>query len=242
MSIQYDGGANQLDFKDITGAPATRVTFERWGNVGIGITSPSAQLHVYGGTSRPGLIVRGGSIPDHDIATFFNGAGVQQFWFNGAGSAGAKGSWGTFSPYISMHFIPDDHGKDDYEIGDVVSAIDRLAVKTTGAFDQSVVGVICPPEGFISIPTELKQAITEEGKTVDDFTLVPVAYVGDVQVKVNNEGGAIKSGDLIVPSSVPGEAMNGQPETFKQYASVIGKARENFDEASGLIWVSVGVK
>ncbi len=36
--------------------------------------------------------------------------------------------------------------------------------------------------------------------------------------------------------------MKGQPESFEQYASVIGKAREDFENDQGLIWVSVGVK
>lgn len=49
-------------------------------------------------------------------------------------------------------------------------------------------------------------------------------------MEVNNEGGLTKSGDLIVPSSVPGGAMKDQPKSFEQYASVIGKAREDFEK------------
>jgi len=75
-----------------------------------------------------------------------------------------------------------------------------------------------------------------------DFKLLPVAYLGDVKVKVNNEGGTIRSGDLIVPSSVPGVAMKGQPKSFEQYASVIGKAREDFKGTKGMVYVSLGVK
>ncbi|MDP8235996.1 MAG: hypothetical protein P9M08_06410 [Candidatus Erginobacter occultus] len=215
------------------------------GRVGIGTTSPAATLHVSGNTAQPALVLRGGSsgpATPVDLATFYDGGGSQEFWFNGIGSAGAKGSWGTFSPYLAMHFVPDDRSIEEYEVGDLVSAIDTLAVKTSGAFDRTVVGVICPPEGFISIPTELKEEITTTGKRMEDYPLVPVAYLGNVQVKVSGEGGAIQSGDLIVPSSVAGVGMKGEPETFPQYASVIGKARESFSGDEGLIWVSLGVK
>lgn len=215
------------------------------GRVGIGTGTPAAKLHVIGNDAQPGLIVRGGDSDPPlscDIATFLNGAGVEQFYFNGSGYAGAKTGFGTWSPYISMHFVPDDQEIEDYQVGDVVSAIDRRAVKTGGAFDRTVVGVICPPEGFISIPKELREEMTTTGKRMNDYPLVPVAYIGNVQVKVNAEGGGIRSGDLIVPSSSPGVAMKGEPETFLQYASVIGKAREDFAGEEGLIWVSLGVK
>jgi len=221
-----------------------KATIKNDGDVGIGTASPDARLHISGSTSETGLIVRAGdeSGYEENIAEFYDGAGNLRYEFEGAGRAQASIGWVAFSPYISMHFIPEGSKIDDYGIGDVVSAINKMAVKTNGAFDRAVVGVICPSEGFISIPKELKHAITKEGKKVDDFTLVPVAYEGDVQVKVNNEGGTIKSGDLIVPSSVPGVAMKGQPESFEQYASVIGKAREDFEKDQGLVWVSVGVK
>ncbi|MFH1037665.1 MAG: hypothetical protein V1789_03215 [PVC group bacterium] len=60
MSIYYNGSANKLYLYDET-QDAYRVTFQRTGNVGIGTTSPGAKLHVYGDTSQPGLVVRGGS-------------------------------------------------------------------------------------------------------------------------------------------------------------------------------------
>ncbi len=244
MSMLYHGQVNRLYFLDST-TGSIRFTFTRSGNLGIGTLEPAASLHVLGSTARPGLIVRGGSASSplsYDLATFLNGDGVEQFWFNGAGRAGARTAWDAFSPYISMHFIPEGAKKSDYEVGDLVAAVEKLAVKTSVAYDPAAVGVICPPEGFISIPTELKTAIAEEGKTVEDFALVPVAYTGDVRVKVNSEGGPIGSGDLIVPSSVPGVGMKGTPESFGQYASAIGKARESFALEQGLIWVSVGVK
>ncbi len=244
MSLYYNGYNNELYIKDAT-VNEERFTFTRSGDFGIGTDNPTATLYVSGDTTKPGLIVRGGdsTVPlECDLATFLNGAGAQQFWFSGAGDAGAKGSWGTFSPYIAMHFVPEGQDPKAYAVGEVVSAVNRRAVKTRGAYDRAAVGVVCPPEGFISIPTELKREITEGGKSMKDFPLVPVAYLGNVKVKVNDEGGPIASGDPIVPSSAPGVGMRGDPQSFAEAASVIGKAREDFAGASGLIEVSVGVK
>ncbi len=214
------------------------------GNVGIGTSNPQAKLHVHSTALSPALIIRGGSNtpPNQWLARFYDAAGTEQFRFAGSGWGFASGNWGTFSPYVSMHFIPEERGIAEYEVGDLISALEGRAVKTSGAFDRTVVGVICPPEGFISIPVELRDEIMGDEKPIEDYPLVPVAYLGNVQVKVNSEGGEIKSGDLIVPSSTPGVGMRGEPETFPQYAAVIGKAREGFTGSEGLIRVSLGVK
>jgi hypothetical protein len=244
MSLYYHGNNNELYIKDET-SNEKRFTFTRSGDFGIGTENPLASLHINGDTSQPGLYVKGDGdrgAGNYCIAAFYDGDGLLQFEFTDGGAGLARYAWNTFSPYISMHFVPEGQDKGSYEIGDIVCAINKKAVKSRGAFDRAVVGVICPPEGFISIPSELKKAIADEGKKMSDFPLVPVAYLGNVKVKVNGEGGAIASGDLIVPSSVPGVAMKGEPQSFAEAASVIGKAREDFAGTFGLIDVSVGVK
>ncbi|HEV8273159.1 MAG TPA: hypothetical protein VGQ04_17720, partial [Chitinophagaceae bacterium] len=56
------------------------------------------------------------------------------------------------------------------------------------------------------------------------------------------EGGAIKRGDLIVTSSMPGVAMKADPDKVK-IGQVIGKALQDYNEKSiGKINVLVSVK
>lgn len=244
MSLFYHGNNNELYIRDET-ADVERFTFTRSGDLGIGTENPLASLHINGDTSQPALFIKGDGdrgAGNYCIAAFYDGDGLLQFEFTDGGAGLARYAWNTFSPYISMHFVPDGLDKGSYEIGVVICAIDKKAVKSRGAFDRAVVGVVCPPEGFISIPSELKMAIADEGKMMADFPLVPVAYLGNVRVKVNGEGGPISSGDSIVPSSVPGVAIKGDPRSFAEAASVIGKAREDFAGTSGLIEISVGVK
>ena len=220
------------------------MSFTGDGKVGIGTDNPTGLLQVSSDTTKVGLKVSGGvaSGSGYSIAEFYDGNGALEFFFHGDGTGYANTSWVAFSPYISMQFIPDEMEQTDYETGDLVAVINGKAVKTRRAFDTAVVGVICPPEGFVSTPHELKHEIMDKGKSRDDFNLVSVAYQGDVMIKINDEGGKISSGDLIVPSSVPGVGMRGKLDTIDQYAAVIGKARQDFDGTEGLIPVAVGVK
>jgi hypothetical protein len=59
---------------------------------------------------------------------------------------------------------------------------------------------------------------------------VPVALAGRVPVKVNNENGAIKIGDYLTISSVPGIATKATKSSY-----VIGRALENFNSKEGKI-------
>ncbi len=252
FSLEAYGSTNKWDFtvggqdKFFIGYnEVSKFTMQTTGSLGLGTTTPSAKLDIYGNKTQPALRIRGEGYREGGnicIASFYDGDGSMQFEFTDTGVGYANNAWLTYSPYISMHLLPEGRAKTDYEVGDLVSAVNARAVKTSGAFDRTVVGVICPPEGFISIPKELKAEMTATGKRMEDYPLVPVAYIGNVQVKVNGEGGSIRSGDLIVPSSVPGVGMKGEPETFPQYASVIGKAREDFSGEEGLVWVSLGVR
>jgi hypothetical protein len=66
-----------------------------------------------------------------------------------------------------------------------------------------------------------------------------LALVGKVPVKVTNEGGSIRRGDMLTVSSTPGSAMktsNPKPGT------IIGKALQNFDGIQGTILVLVNLQ
>ena len=63
-----------------------------------------------------------------------------------------------------------------------------------------------------------------------------LALIGIVPVKVTDEGGAIKSGDLIVSSSVPGYGMRWHPQ-LGGLCGFIGKALQPLECGTGLIRV-----
>ncbi len=84
--------------------------------------------------------------------------------------------------------------------GDVVSldpSLDAGVKKSTSAYDASVMGVISTKPGVVM------------GSSSKDSGGIPVllALSGRVPVKVNQENGPIKAGDLLTPSSTPGVAM-----------------------------------
>lgn len=60
-----------------------------------------------------------------------------------------------------------------------------------------------------------------------------LALVGRVPVKVTNAGGAIRPGDLLVASSVPGHAMRAPVRPVP--GSVIGKSLEAFEDKAGMV-------
>lgn len=60
-----------------------------------------------------------------------------------------------------------------------------------------------------------------------------LALVGRVPVKVSNEGGAIRPGDLLVSSSTPGHAMKAPAAPAP--GTIVGKALEPFDAATGTV-------
>ena len=67
---------------------------------------------------------------------------------------------------------------------------------------------------------------------------VPLAVVGIVPCKVTAENGAIRVGDLLVTSSMPGYAMKGTDRS-KMLGAVVGKALEPLREGKGVIQVLV---
>jgi len=69
-----------------------------------------------------------------------------------------------------------------------------------------------------------------------------MGVIGVIPTKVCLEGGAIRRGDLIVTSSIPGVAMKGDPEKVK-IGQVMGKALQDYNAKEvGKINVLVSVK
>jgi hypothetical protein len=84
--------------------------------------------------------------------------------------------------------------------------------------------------------------LTEDNIDSDLKNKVPMGVLGVIPTKVCLQGGAIKRGDLIVTSSLPGVAMKADPDKVK-VGQVIGKALQDFDQNTvGKINVLVSIK
>lgn len=112
-------------------------------------------------------------------------------------------------------------------MGDVVSLDSALRAgvkKTSGRYDSAVLGVV-----------STAPALTIGGITGEGVSAVPVALSGRVPVKVSAENGAIKAGDYLTASSIPGVAMRAT-----KAGAVIGNAMSDFNgEGVGVVLVFV---
>jgi len=100
------------------------------------------------------------------------------------------------------------------EPGDVVILSSNMTVtKSCKPYDTKVAGVVSTDPAYI-------MAIQRDG--------IPLALAGIVPVKVTNENGIIKVGDLLTTSSTPGHAMKCN-DLEKCIGAVIGKAMEDMD-------------
>ncbi|MBI5064914.1 hypothetical protein HZA97_01640 [Candidatus Woesearchaeota archaeon] len=121
------------------------------------------------------------------------------------------------------------------EQGSLVSIDDSkedLFVKTTRkSYDTSVIGIVSTSPAIVIEGGAIKLM----GGIYAHNPLKPaIAMAGRVPVKVTNENGPIKPGDLLVPSSTPGYAMR-CPGRLECIGSVVGKALRPFKEKEGKV-------
>ncbi len=87
------------------------------------------------------------------------------------------------------------------------------------AYDENVIGVISGA-GSLEIGTSL-------GSRKDGSTDLPIAVAGQIYVRVCDEGGKVRPGDLLVSSSIPGVAMKASNDK-KLIGNVVGKAMGSY--------------
>src|SRR5262249_6753836 len=116
-----------------------------------------------------------------------------------------------------------------YEAGDVV-VIEEGGNRQVGLarepYSTLVAGRYWTKPGILATPY-----------TMNDPRLpkeIPLALVGIVPCKVTAENGAIKRGDLLVTSPVPGHAMKGT-DRGRMLGAVVGKALEPLASGTGVI-------
>jgi hypothetical protein len=129
--------------------------------------------------------------------------------------------------------------RSSYEPGDVLAiGPDGKLVKATSPYDTALAGVYSTQPAFLGDP------LGTEGEELRNDNRVPVALTGIVPVKVSDENGAIRPGDLLTTSSTPGHAMKAEPVMVQGVAiyptgAILGKALEPLDAGSGTIQVLI---
>ncbi|MEL6988256.1 MAG: hypothetical protein AAGK97_10540, partial [Bacteroidota bacterium] len=99
------------------------------------------------------------------------------------------------------------------------------------AYDQKVAGVISGANGI-----ETGLIMGQEGSIADGEW--PIALTGRVYVKANADNGAIKAGDLLTSSSLPGHVMKAS-DSEKRTGAIVGKALTPLEEGQDYILILV---
>jgi hypothetical protein len=189
------------------------------GRVGIGTSSPVRLLDVRGDAQFTGAVQVAGA------ATLAGGASV-------TGNLSATGNI-TATGSIAAKYQDVAEWVDAVEplpAGTVVAAdpasINKVR-RSQRAYDSAVLGVVSTQPGLL-----LGEAA--EGR-------VAVAQSGRVLVKVDASTGAIKPGDLLVASAIPGYAMLSRPAKNGMHrpGTIIGKALQGLATGRGEILVLI---
>ena len=120
-----------------------------------------------------------------------------------------------------------------YEAGDLLvidAAGERKLALSQEAYSTLVAGIYSTKPGMLGSTRKADDAPAKDE--------VPLAVVGIVPCKVSAENGAIRAGDLLVASSVPGHAMKGT-DRQRMLGAVVGKALEPLQHGTGIIQVLV---
>lgn len=123
-------------------------------------------------------------------------------------------------------------GQTELEAGDVlVIDLDGQMIRSSKPYQTNVAGVYSQEPGFIG-----GNKLDESGNPLEPER-IPLAIVGIVTVKASAVNSAIKPGDLLTTSAIPGHAMRAGDNP--PIGSVLGKALQGLKSGTGLIQVLV---
>ena len=149
-------------------------------------------------------------------------------YFNGGAYAGGA----DFAESVEV-----DRPSSEFEPGDVVvidaGASRRFALSTESS-SSLVAGVVSTKAALVGHPYPVASMSREE-KEHRRETEIKLGIVGIVPTKVCDEGGAIRSGDLLVTASVPGHARKAPRNPAP--GTVLGKALAPHEKGRGKIEV-----
>jgi hypothetical protein len=225
------------------------------GNVGIAKTNPGTILDIVGGVSSTGTVNGTGLCIAGDckaswpaVGAASSGwtiSGINVYKTDTTGNVGIGGTnpgtyklkvfgdmavTGTLSTQTGSDFAEEFRVDEPLEPGTVVAMCDlghKSVRPSETAYDKTVIGVVSDNPSIIAGRIDLDK---------EDQNKVIVAMAGVVSVKVNNDNGSIRRGDLLTSSSVKGYAMKADSG---RSGTMIGKALENLEGRSGKIKVLI---
>jgi hypothetical protein len=228
-SVNYNG----LDFYT---AYTKRLSITQAGNVGIGTTTPGADLTSLSSPPSAGtpiLEVAG----DIALSQMINAAGGGSIIFSD-GTIQSTAYIGTTCPtggdYAESVDVLGDRAQ--YEPGDVMvisSDASSDVTKSTEPYSTSVLGIYSTKPGVVG-----RRQLSDPKLAVKE---IPMAMVGIVPTKVSAENGSIHRGDLLVTSSIAGHAMRGTDRS-RMIGAVVGKALGDLSSGTGVIEVAVSLQ
>jgi len=224
MYAQPIPGGSKFVIRDRTGEH-DRLMIDPLGKVGIGTTSPSATLEVHG--SATNLLALYDPIAPADA----------KFRVAKDGNVYADGAYyGAGGVYPGGADVAERINTSEWvEPGDVVEIDPEhpgFFRKSFSPYSTKVAGIISTSPGVI-----LGNSFDEATDDWEDNRPV-LAIAGRVPLQVTAENGPIQIGDLLVSSSIPGYAMRCD-DSQKAVGSVVGKAMEPLEDATGVIVVQV---
>jgi hypothetical protein len=228
--------AASVSHTGVAGASETGIGVHGLSNRGAGVSGES--------NSGPGLVgmtVQGANV--------IEGRRINNLVFavTQAGAVLADGPFGGPADFAEMLPVAADT---ECEPGDVLMiGADGSMARANTCHATNVAGVYSTRPGFLGDMRHSSldaRASLDAGTALttnagpDDRRWIPVALMGVVPVKVTAERGAIRPGDLLAASCVPGHARRAEPVTidgvaFHRPGTVLGKALQPLESGTGVI-------
>ena len=212
------------------------------GNFGIGTTAPTPLFSVVGsqGTSNVATISNSSTTDGTSNVVLRLNSGVTStttnarfLTFYGGVTSGDTG--GTAVGHVNINNNAVNYGTSGADFGE------RFEVLETTSFGD-IIGIASngnrkahPGDTILGVISETTGFTGNDNDALDKTTHPVVGLIGQISVKVSNENGAIKRGDFITASSVPGVGM----KAIKP-GPVVGKALEDYND-SGVDRINVFV-
>ncbi|QDU65127.1 hypothetical protein [Engelhardtia mirabilis] len=256
LRLRYGSGVNPANLTNL-------FTFETSGELGIGTTEPTEDIHV-AGLGSVGIKLEADTNNsgegDHPVITFSQDGDLirTQLGYFGTGSNNNDfeirriDDLGAVESFVRL--LP--NGVVELDVLEVRGGADLVEpFETDGAIEPGTVMVIDAERPGHLVPAtraydrRVAGVVSGAGGVRPGLSLSQrevlegdskVALAGRVYVKATAEGGPIEPGDQLTTSDTPGHAMRAG-DAARSHGTVIGKAMSGLDEGTGLVLVLVNL-